>query len=276
MHAHGVNETGLMHHADWLPTLLEAAGVAYAPAPGFALHGASQWPMLSSGAPSSRNETITNIDPLQPAVGAGPPGQGNAAIITAAGWKLVLGLVGPPNLWSPPNASKAAGAADEATGAIDCGAIISGTCYPGAQAPGTKPVAAKSAAACCALCSATADCTSFTFRTSTGMCYLKKDPSESSSDPDCVSGGAAPGPPAPFQVWPLTNMTAQLYDLNTDPWERDDVSAAHPDIVAALTARLAHWGEGARDPYFRWDSKVDPRSDPKLPGRNGTWFPWAD
>lgn len=38
----GGNVTGMMHHVDWLPTLLEAAGVDYTPGPGFNLHGASQ------------------------------------------------------------------------------------------------------------------------------------------------------------------------------------------------------------------------------------------
>ena len=64
----GANFSGLMHHADWLPTLLEAAGVDYAPAPGFELHGYSQWRALTSSSPSPRNETVCNIDPLQPAV----------------------------------------------------------------------------------------------------------------------------------------------------------------------------------------------------------------
>lgn len=121
--------------------------VKYTPAPGFPLHGVSQWAMLTKGAPSARNETICNIDPLQPALdNMQPPGQGNAAvgelcilllkarasharcdflalllnslvyvrygatcldaqIVTATGWKLILGLSGPPFVWSAPNAS---------------------------------------------------------------------------------------------------------------------------------------------------------------------------
>jgi hypothetical protein len=66
-------------------------------------------------------------------------------------------------------------------------------------------------------------------------------------------------------------MTAQLFDLNADPWERDDVSAAHPDIVQRLTARLAQWGAKAATPYW-YTAKVDPASNPAL--RNGTWTPW--
>ena len=66
-------------------------------------------------------------------------------------------------------------------------------------------------------------------------------------------------------------MTAQLFNLTVDPWERDDVAAAHPDVVAQLTARLAQWGVRAAQPFW-WGAKVDPKSAPSK--RNGTWVPW--
>ena len=255
VHGRGVNESGLMHHADWLPTLMEAAGVAYAPAPGFELHGASQWPMLTRGAPSSRNETVTNIDPLQPAVGAGPPGQGNAAIITADGWKLLLGLTGPPDSWSPPNASKRRAAA--AAPACAAAGFANGTCYPGHSVPGVaNPTDAATPAACCAHCASVPGCVAWTFRVGARACWTKNAPAPS---------------PTPFAVWPLKNMTAQLFNVFDDPEERNEIGAAHPDIVAALSARLAQWGEAARDPYFRL-ARVDPLSNPAL--RNDSWVPW--
>ena len=281
VHAHGVNESGLMHHADWLPTLLEAAGVAYTPEPGFELHGASQWQMLTAGAPSSRNETITNIDPMQPAVGAGTPGRGNAAIVTSDGWKLLLGLVGPPDIWSPPNASKTSTVSDNSAAvavAPNCSATFeTGVCLPGGADPaGAKnPTNAATAAACCSHCASVVGCVAWTWRKAEKGCWVKASVVARSNDTDCVSMGGAPSPPAPFSVWPLNNMTAQLYNLNTDPWERDDVSAENPDVVQRLTERLAQWGLSARDPYWRWDSKVDPASDPKGPGRNDSWFPWV-
>jgi hypothetical protein len=273
-----------MHHADWLPTLLEAAGAEYKPAPGFELHGASQWRMLTMGASSSRNETITNIDPMQPAVGGGgiPPGSGNAAIITDSGWKLLLGLVGPPDVWSPPNASKASvfGERPESllgatAPALNCSSTFeTGVCFPGGPAiPGAKnPTNAPTAGACCTQCASVVGCRAWTWRASEMSCWIKGNVTARSSSTDCVSNGLTP--PAPLSVWPLKNMTAQLFNLNEDPWERQDVAAQNPEIVAKLTARLAQWGLTARDPYWRWDSKPNPSANPSNPGRNGSWFPW--
>lgn len=195
--APGGNNSGLFHHVDWLPTLLEAAGVAYTPAPGFELHGASQWPLLTRGAPSSRREVVLNIDPAQPeASRAIPWGAGNAAILTDDGWKLHLGLSGPPWGYSQPD-----------------GVVHAATAGTGAAA--TAP---------------------------------------------------------PFVNWPLKNMTAQLFNVLDDEGETTDVAAAHPDVVANLTARLAVWGKAARLPYWVTARAVDPRSAPSR--HNGTWTPW--
>jgi hypothetical protein len=248
---HGTNLSGLVHHADLLPTLLEAAGVSFTPAPGFELHGASQWPLLTcAGAASSRDEVVANIDPLQPAVGSSiPPGSGNAALILASGarglMKLHLGLSGPPDVWSPPNASVALGAAGAGAGAgataaaaLNCSAPFSdGICMPGFSLPGhTSPVVVADAAACCALCSGTAGCALWTLNNSTGEreCFLKTSGAKPVPGASCVSGGAAP---RPFRVWPLSNMTAQLFNLSADPWERDDISAQNRESLLRVRVR---------------------------------------
>ena len=271
----GSNFTGLMHHTDWLPTLLEAAGVEYTPSPGFELHGVSQWGALTRGAQGTvRNETLLNSDPVQPAVDNSQlPGAGNAAIVTAEGWKLHLGLTGPPWAWSAPNSSTVlpGGWGDAAPApappSVDCAlAPVPNLCYPGNDlVPGGVP--AKAASACCAACAALNACVSWTWRASTALCFLKAGQEDGTADSDCTSSPLYP----PVRLWPLHNMTAQLFNLTVDPWERDDVAAAHPDVVAQLTARLAQWGVRAAQPYW-WGAKVDPKSAPSK--RNGTWVPW--
>jgi arylsulfatase A-like enzyme len=284
LYGRGENHTGLMHHVDWLPTLLEAAGVDYAPAPGFELHGASHWRSLTQrGTPSPRNETVLNIDPFQPAVGSFPKGQGNAAIVTAEGWKLLLGLPGPPFAWSPPNSSASGGEAAPpppaaaAAAAQNCSAsstFLEGVCLPGGDV-GKGPVGAGSAGACCAACAALQGCAAFTWRRSSGLCYLKGSAAGApTSGADCTSWrGGQPPPPSPDgPYWPLRNDSVALYNVLVDEEEREDLSAAHPEIVAQLRGRLAAWAQLMTNDYWAQDSGVDPRSDPKL--RNGTWSPW--
>lgn len=111
----GVNRTGLIHHSDWLPTLLEAVNItSWSPAPGFPLHGSSQWQMVAHGAPSTRTEVLLNIDPLQ--IPFQSPAVGNAGI-RVGDMKLVVGSAGPPWNYSPPGQAMqpAAGASRAAT-----------------------------------------------------------------------------------------------------------------------------------------------------------------
>lgn len=64
-----------------------------------------------------------------------------------------------------------------------------------------------SAQACCAVCDSLVSdgCLSWTFRASTGVCWLKSTSTLTpSQDPDCTSSASAPE----YPVWPLKNMTA--------------------------------------------------------------------
>lgn len=88
-----------------------------------------------------------------------------------------------------------------------------------------------------------------------------------------------PGPPSPafpltpqpvHAIWPLPDMTPTLFDLASDPRETTNLSSTFPDIVDALTARLAVWGRQAVDVVE--NGTADPRSAPS--NFNGSWTPW--
>ena len=88
----GVARTGLMHAADWLPTLLDASASAAAfpdtrlppeyrqQLSGTVLDGVSAWPMLSKGAGSLRTVVLNNINEVTGSAG-----------LRIGDWKLVSG-----------------------------------------------------------------------------------------------------------------------------------------------------------------------------------------
>ncbi|XP_028827292.1 arylsulfatase B isoform X2 [Denticeps clupeoides] len=60
----------------------------------------------------------------------------------------------------------------------------------------------------------------------------------------------------------------QLYNVERDPEERDEVSAQNPDMVDFLLTRLQHYQNSA-------EPIVYPDNDPKCdPGPDGAWGPW--
>ena len=65
-------------------------------------------------------------------------------------------------------------------------------------------------------------------------------------------------------------MTPTLYNLAADPRETRNVSLEHPDVVAALMARLAVWGAKAAPVCY--NNTIDPRANPAH--FNGSWTPW--
>lgn len=209
----GGNLTGLVHHTDWLPTFIEAAGVDYTPAPGFELHGVSAWGMLTRGEPSARNEVLLNIDPCQPAVDSNYPvnasKQGNAAI-RVGDWKLTVGMIGPPWDWSGPEQVFAEVAPTDAAA-------------PGGSERRLGPV---------------------------------------NGIPNACGQ----------HLWPLPNMTTQLFNIATDPWEREDVSSQHPDVVQTLLARVAYWATTVQVAPYWATAKIDPNFNPAK--TNGTYIPW--
>ena len=60
-----------------------------------------------------------------------------------------------------------------------------------------------------------------------------------------------------------------LFNLENDPYEHNDVSDDHPDIVKNLLTKLAAYNATAVPCIF---PDVDPKSSPDLHG--GAWGPW--
>jgi hypothetical protein len=47
----------------------------------------------------------------------------------------------------------------------------------------------------------------------------------------------------------------QLYDLASDPYEQNDLSVSHPDLVATMSAELNRWSESCRQSSQGMDYK---------------------
>lgn len=48
-------------------------------------------------------------------------------------------------------------------------------------------------------------------------------------------------------MWAGVTPQWQLYDMEADPWEQEDVAAEHPDTVARLRRTMAEWAEDHRE-----------------------------
>ncbi|CAK8673932.1 unnamed protein product [Clavelina lepadiformis] len=69
----------------------------------------------------------------------------------------------------------------------------------------------------------------------------------------------------------LPSKTVHLFNIAKDPYERNELSQQHPDIVDILLTRLAAYNQTAVP--VRYPAE-DPRCDPKLHG--GFWQPWEN
>ncbi|KAK7089174.1 hypothetical protein V1264_024944 [Littorina saxatilis] len=82
----GYTNNGMMHAADWFPTLLHLAGSK----PDSDIDGVNQWDMLSTGVDSPRTTFVYNIDNIT-----------RAAAIRHGDYKLMVGSPGGWNGWYP-------------------------------------------------------------------------------------------------------------------------------------------------------------------------------
>jgi len=67
------------------------------------------------------------------------------------------------------------------------------------------------------------------------------------------------------------NNTISLFNISADPNEKEDVSAAHPDIVKDLLVRIEYYRKGL---VPAWSPPNDPKSNPA--NFDGNWMPWVD
>ena len=214
----GTINHGLMHVVDWLPTLVQGAanidlGPVGRPCPTCnrsiaPLDGINQWPMLSAGSPSARTEVLLGLQAtpcIKKPTPCDIPGEG---AIRVGKWKLMHGHLGGFSGAIPPACAARSGHG---------------------QAPGksTLPIPANESAPICV----------FGWNPpprADGEYELPQWP----EDLPCTS---LPCPMPPTSTY-ISGRT-MLFDLDADMYERHDVAAQNPDVVAKLMARLQRFND---------------------------------
>ena len=263
----GTTSSALMHGADWLPTLVRSVAGGSTQGKTLPLDGVDQWLVLTTpgghSGPALRNETIYGHE-------KGPTNCG----LRNGTWKLLRAGGDKPSVWDPPGYglgnSTAAATAEAAAASCAAPNVTSGTCYPGDDLSHAENVT--SASACCTLCAASAKCKVFLWHTDNLRCFLKSGLAKKGSPGNCVVGGTAPAPPhQPTPAPPSAGLL--LFDLDADPFEHTDVSAAHPDVVGSMLARLADIDRNLHQAVPNASCpKRTPATDPVV---GNVWMPWC-
>jgi len=199
----------LMHGADWLPTFCALAGADCSALP---LDGVSQVDTLFSNTTAVRSEVFYGKHDDAPEHEVNY----DTAIRDAEGWKLLQNWGGLPTGWSV-NTSLG----------WECEAAPQCTPKPKTCCPNNDlivgGVAATSEAECCEACTNTTGCAGYTYQSAAQRCYVKHTMVCQAGE--CSSGSTA-------------SLGALLFNVNSDPEERHEVSSSHPDVVQRLTARV--------------------------------------
>ena len=89
-----------------------------------------------------------------------------------------------------------------------------------------------------------------------------------------LSGWNSPNPAVgPSRVSDYTaNQMLSLYNLNKDPYEKNDLQTKRPDIVKKLCKKMEAYRLRAAQKQSTF--RRDPRSNPRLHG--GVWIPWLE
>lgn len=188
-------------------------------------------------------------------------------------WKLLDGGGGLPDTWIwPANVSSddemghfVAGDVTVPRLAASCNATV-GVCFPGNDIKYAPSVT--SADACCTVCQSTHECAGWTFRQGEG-CWVKSKLGTTIDRNQSCTSGTAHGPAPAGHDW-------QLYDLEADPIESNNVAAANPDVVQQMAARLAEiLATGVPNAQCANKPGCPPLTHPKDPVVGGVWAPWC-
>lgn len=68
----------------------------------------------------------------------------------------------------------------------------------------------------------------------------------------------------------LRHKNIWLFNISCDPYEREDVSDQHPEVVKRLLTRLVYYNQSSVPVFFPPD---DPRANPSR--HRGAWVPWV-
>lgn len=269
----GTNYDGMMHIADWMPTVAYGAlGIKPDEVPTKPLDGVDQWDAIVGGGIPPRDSYLVNIDRLHE--------DGGHAGFQQGEWKLMVGRGGPPDTWMAPltngpaaHGSGLAGQLESARAAQRGGplAVATGNCFLGTAQQGRKPGNCDSGVLAADRMSANPDL---------GYCYAHQSGGvPNSTFLSCFAACQRVGECTTFSLTPYRvtrlqdwyNTTAQLFNIADDPYERHDVAAARPDVVARLLSPLSALN-GTAVPPAQHDPNC-PTFDPSK--TNNSYIPWC-
>ncbi len=264
--------TGLMHVTDWLPTLVSgAAGGSTQPlgrpcptctTPVYPLDGVNQWPMLSQGAASARNEALLELHSANKCINRGAKdGSGGGcrlygeAAIRVGDYKLIRGS---PLVYGATNGGDKSGTLCAVRSGATSG-LVAHSCDAHGN-PNRIAVPPNESHSWCP--------TGWLPPPQARDKYQAPQPPPTYAHACTVDGNNASYCRLPANAT-LFEGGIWLFNVVKDPTERENLAGARPDLVAKLMQRLETYNatNTTQQPGTR-----DPHSTPKLPG--GFWTPW--
>eukprot|EP00040_Diaphanoeca_grandis_P003760 m.25803 g.25803 ORF g.25803 m.25803 type:complete len:638 (-) comp15175_c0_seq1:193-2106(-) len=267
---------GLMHGADWLPTLSSVAG--YDLNGTQPLDGVNQWLALTSLNPvGPRTHIVLGNSTNMCSWPKNDPRYHGRATIARDGadlpngatengdtlgcgfsirenaedrhWKLIFGYGGGPDQWcNKTKGGPSCGTPNQTTVTLDttnatC-QVVQGLCYHGNDLNHVV-VAKGNLSACCDLCMHEKDCRGWTYNEGESECWLKSTMKGGDVTGQCTSGNDGttplppPSPPSPSPSGTECPNGWCLFDTASDPYEEKEISAGFPDIVSSMQAEMA-------------------------------------